>query len=110
MYEQFPDSVLYPAMLGGIHAGIIDRVGEFVGSLTYGASEEDANNMFTLVLEKESRLPVLYNEYAKALSRIDLDDNIKRIKQLYEQCSLLKVYSAEEALNQEECIQQISVL
>lgn len=110
LYEQFPDSVLYPAMLGGIHAGIIDRVGGFVGSLTYGASEEDANNMFTLVLEKESRLPVLYNEYAKALSRIDLDDNIKRIKQLYEQCSLLEVYSAEEALNQEECIQQISVL
>jgi len=108
LYKADPDSPLYPAMLGGMHAGVIERVGSFVGSITYGVSEDEAIEMFEAALAKESRLPVLYNEYAQALSRIDEDDYKDKIKTLYQQCSLLTPHSAEEALNQSLCIEKVS--
>ena len=110
LYKQDPDSPLYPAMLGGIHAGVIERVGGFVGSMTYGVSESEAIEMFENALAKESRLPVLYNEFAQALIRIDGNEHQEKIRTLLEQCTLLTPYSAEEALNQDKCIQLISAL
>ena len=110
LYEQDPDSPLYPAMLGGIHAGVIERVGGFVGKMTYGVSEEEATSMFEKALHKEARLPVLYHEFAQALVRIDADEHKEKIRSLLEQCTLLTPYSAEEALNQDKCIQLISEL
>lgn len=110
LYQQDPDSPLYPAMLGGIHAGVIERVGGFVGKMTYGVSATEAIEMFEKALLKEARLPVLYNEFAQALQRLDAEDHKEKIRSLLERCTLLVPYSAEEALNQDKCIQQISEL
>ncbi|ASP38780.1 hypothetical protein CHH28_08830 [Bacterioplanes sanyensis] len=103
LQQQAPQSALYPAALGGLHAGIVERVGSFVGRLTYGASADKA----VMELEKASQLqpglPVIHYEFARSLRRLDDSDYLPRIQQLLQQCQQLSVYSAEEALNQQNC-------
>jgi hypothetical protein len=101
--KQFPDNPLYSAMLAGIDAGIIERVGNFLGGLTYGANEENTLTLFNQALNQEKRLAVLYNEFSLALIKLDNDDHQERIDQLLKICINLPIYSAEEALNQQTC-------
>ena len=90
-------------MLAGIDAGIIERVGGFIGGMTYGADEEQAIELFDTALKQESRLAVLYNEYSQALIRLDDSDYSAKLDLLLQTCINLPVYSAEEALNQQVC-------
>lgn len=101
--KRYPQRSLYPAMLGGMHAGVVEKVGSFVGRMTYGMSEKGAKKAFKRAFELETELPVIYYEYAKALERIDEDDYKKQIKQALNTCQNLQVFSAEEALNQRAC-------
>lgn len=104
LHKEFPEHPLYSAMLAGIDAGIIERVGGFLGGMTYGADEEHAIKLFEDALLKEKRLAVLYNEYSQALMRLDDSDYKTKLDSLLSTCINLPVYSAEEALNQRECI------
>jgi hypothetical protein len=103
LHKEFPEHPLYSAMLAGIDAGIIERVGGFLGGMTYGADEEQAIELFENALTKEKRLAVLYNEYTQALIRLDDSDYHSKLGTLLTTCINLPVYSAEEALNQREC-------
>lgn len=105
LHHQDTDNILYSAMLAGIDGGIIERVGGFIGGLTYGADEEKAIALFDHAITKEKRLAVLYNEFALLLIRLDDADYGKKLNQLLDICTNLKVYSAEEALNQDNCKQ-----
>ena len=109
LQQDYPKRALYPAMLGGLHAGVVERVGSFIGSMTYGSSESGALEEFGRALALESGVPVILNEYATALIRLDEDDYQKEIRQVLTLCTQLPVYSAEEALNQQACQNKLSV-
>lgn len=110
MQKQFPQRAIYPAMLGGLHAGVVERVGSFVGRMTYGSTESRAVDYFKSAIELENQLPAIFNEYAKAMTRLDPDAFAETIEQALKHCISLPVYSAEEALNQQACQNQLSTL
>jgi hypothetical protein len=103
LHKKSPQHPLYNAMLAGIDIGVIERVGGFIGGMTYGADEDKAIKLFDKALKQEKRLAVLYNEYAQALIRLDDSDYQAKLAQLLNTCINLPVYSAEEALNQQVC-------
>jgi hypothetical protein len=103
LHADFPDNPLYPAMLAGIDAGIIERVGQFIGGITYGADEDRAIQLFQQAIETQPNLAILYNEFAQTVLRLDDNTHNKLLLDLLEQCTKLTVYNAEEALNQESC-------
>lgn len=98
-----PGNPLYGAMLAGIDAGIIERVGNFVGSMTYGADEDGAITLFKNALKTQPNLAVLYNEFAQAILRLNNNDYDKLLLSTLTKCAELPVLSAEEALNQLSC-------
>lgn len=101
--KKSPNNALYMAMLAGIDAGIIERVGGFVGGMTYGADEDRTIELFNQAIKQESRLAVLFNEYSQALIRLDDSVYDDMLDDLLQRCLALTVYSAEEALNQQVC-------
>ncbi|WP_300427083.1 hypothetical protein [uncultured Thalassolituus sp.] len=103
--ERNPEQAIYPATQGGLEAGIVERVGSFLGSITYGATESSSKEAFEKAMALEHRVPAIYYEYAVALSRLDADDYRKKIRELTSQCATLTVHTAEEALNQLHCRQ-----
>lgn len=105
-----PDNPLYGAMLAGIDAGIIERVGNFVGNMTYGTDEDAAVTLFKNAITTYPHLAVLYNEFAQLILRLDNSDYDNLLLETLRSCDNLTVYSAEEALNQLSCrnyLQQI---
>ena len=108
LYKEAPHHPLYSAMLAGIDAGIIERVGGFLGGMSYGADEDRVIKLFDDALDQEKRLAVLYNEYAQALIRLDDSDYDSKLNRLLLTCTNLQVYSAEEALNQQACANLIA--
>lgn len=100
-----PNNPLYSAMLAGIHAGIIERVGNFVGSISYGADEDLAIDLFKAAIQISPDLAVLYNEFAIAILRLDDSDYDALLINILKNCITLPIYSAEEALNQQSCKQ-----
>jgi len=104
LHKQSPNHPLYSAMLAGIDAGIIERVGGFIGGMTYGADEDGAIELFDHALKQEQRLAVIYNEYSQALIRLDDSEHQLKLEQVLQRCINLPVYSAEEALNQQVCL------
>jgi len=103
LHQEYPNNQLYSAMLAGIDAGIIERVGSFLGGMTYGADEDKAIQLFNQALRQENRLAVLYHEYAQVLIRLDDSDHDEKLHQILSACIALPVFSAEEALNQQGC-------
>jgi hypothetical protein len=104
LHNEAPHYPLYSAMLAGIDAGVIERVGGFLGGMTNGADEDQIIKLFDDALIQEKRLAVLYNEYSQALARLDDSDYESKLNQLLQTCLNLQVYSAEEALNQQACL------
>ncbi|MBL4797330.1 MAG: hypothetical protein JKY50_07945 [Oleispira sp.] len=103
LHEEYPDNPLYSAMLAGIDAGIIERVGNFVGRITYGANEARTIKLFQQALKAQPNLAVLYNEFAQVILRLDNSDYDELLLTSLRQCDQLTIYSAEEALNQKSC-------
>ncbi|WP_419813160.1 hypothetical protein [Bacterioplanoides sp.] len=110
MQQQFPDRALYFAIEGALQAGVVERVGSFLGRITYGSTESGALTRFQKALTLENQLPVILNEYAIALTRLDHKEYAGEIQQLLTQCAQLEVFSAEEALNQQACQNKLSQL
>lgn len=98
-----PENSLYPTTLGGVRAGVVERVGSMVGRISYGATEKNTIASFQQALAIEDRLPVIYNEFIVALSRINPKKHQQLIEDLSQTCLGLTAYSAEEALNQAQC-------
>lgn len=98
-----PQVSLYPTTLGGIQAGVVERVGSMIGRITYNATEGKTIEHFEEALKIEDNLPVIYNEYIVALNRINPKKHHDRIQKLSAQCHQLQPFSAEEALNQSLC-------
>lgn len=103
MSADYPDRPIYEVMLGGLYAGIVERVGSFIGTLTYGANEGRALKAFERAIATGNTLPVIFNEYAIALARMDSDEHHEKIIQMLKRCVNAEALSAEEALNQRAC-------
>jgi tetratricopeptide (TPR) repeat protein len=103
LHTKFPRNPIYSAILAGIDAGIIERVGGFIGSITYGADEEESIKLFQQAIKAQPNLAVLYNEFSQAILRLDDSDYNELLLTLLNQCVNLTIYSAEEALNQRSC-------
>lgn len=103
LQQEEPQNALYPAMLGGIHAGVVNRVGSFIGRITYGSTESKAITAFEQALALQPGLPVISYEYAKALGLMDAGSYHTRQQDLLRTCAELEVFSAEEALNRAAC-------
>ncbi|MCH8499927.1 MAG: hypothetical protein LAT63_15735 [Marinobacter sp.] len=85
-------------LLGGVHAGIIDKAGKMLGRMTFGARENTMNEMFERALELNPHYPGLYLEYARALEKVEGRSARRQIRQLLEAGAALPARSAEEAL------------
>lgn len=103
LQKRFPERAIYFATQGGLEAGIVERIGSFLGSITYGATKKSAIEAFDHALTLTSDVPAVYYEYAVALSRLDKKDFRKDIKKLLNTCVSLTPVSAEEALTQMHC-------
>lgn len=107
-----PGHPLYAAMIASIDAGIIERVGGFVGGMTFGADEDESMALFKSTLKAYPTLAVLHNEFAQFILRLDNSDYDNLLLDTLKRCSTLTVSGAEEALNQLSCrkfFQQIAV-
>ena len=103
LHDSTPNNALYSAMLAGIDAGIIERVGNFIANITYGANEDRAIELFQHALQAQPHLAVLYNEFAQVIMRLDNSDHDALLLSTLKHCDQLIVYSGEEALNQNAC-------
>ncbi len=72
--EEKPDLPVALGVLGAFHAEIVDRVGGFLGGVTYGASRDDAERNFEKALKVDPGLIQVRVEYARALLTLHGDD------------------------------------
>lgn len=103
LQQRFADRAIYFATQGGLEAGIVERIGSFLGSITYGATKNSSIEAFDSALKLNANVPVIYNEYAVALARLNKKKFRNDIKKLLQTCIELTPISAEEALNQMHC-------
>ena len=103
LQEYAPDRGAYPLTRGGLEAGIVERVGSFLGSITYGATESSAIENFEKAQKLLPDMAIVYNEYSVGLIRLDEDDFRKEIRKLLNTCMNIEPVNAEDALNQMHC-------
>ena len=103
LQEYAPDRGAYPLTRGGLEAGIVERVGSFLGSITYGATESSAIENFEKAQKLLPDMAIVYNEYSVGLMRLDEDDFRKEIRKLLNTCMNIEPVNAEDALNQMHC-------
>ena len=103
LQEYAPDRGAYPLTRGGLEAGIVERVGSFLGSITYGATESSAIENFEKAQKLLPDMAIVYNEYSVGLLRLDEDDFRKEIRKLLNTCMNIEPVNAEDALNQMHC-------
>lgn len=103
LHKEKPTNVLYAAFLAAFDAGVIERVGNFVGSVTYGTDEDRAIKLFKQTIVSAPHLAVLFNEYAQIMIRLDENGYKNKITRVLNDCLDIEVFSAEEALNQQQC-------
>lgn len=103
LQEYAPDRGAYPLTRGGLEAGIVERVGSFLGSITYGATESSAIENFEKAQKLLPDMAIVYNEYSVGLIRLDEDNFRKEIRKLLNTCLAIEPVNAEDALNQMHC-------
>ena len=103
LHNSHPENPLYSAMLVGVEAGIIERVGNFISSLTYGTDEDESMALFAKTVKSNPHSAVLHNEFAQVMLGFENDDYNELIISTLNTCTQLSVLSAEEALNQKSC-------
>ena len=107
LQEHSPDNGAYPLTRAGLEAGIVERVGSFLGSISYGATESSALKNFEHAKKLLPDMAIVYNEYSVGLKRLDDNDFDKEIRKLLTTCSQLTPVNAEDALNQMHCNLQL---
>lgn len=81
--ELQPDHAEAHTAMGLYHAEIVDKVGKLIGSMTYGASADDALKHFTKSLQLTPRSPIAQMEYANGLYLLFGDDRYDEVSELY---------------------------
>lgn len=86
------------ALYGGYQAGVIRKVGAFVGGMTYGVSANKMELYFSRSFEQANNLPIGHYEYANALAYVYGDDERDKALQHLKLATQIKPINAMEAL------------
>lgn len=84
---------------GAWHAEILDKVGNMVGKLTYGASKDAAVEHFEQGLKLTPQSPIAHIEYANGLLLLFGDKEMAKATKLYEKAAKFKGKDAMEVLD-----------
>lgn len=106
--KTYPSRGIYALTHGGVYAGIVEKVGSVLGSITFGASETKAIKLLDKGMANSAKQPVVYYEYAIALASMNKKKHADKIKNLLNTCLTLTPINAEEALNQDACKTMLS--
>lgn len=83
LLKKSPNQPYALALYGGYHAGVIRKVGSFVGGMTYGVDAEQMEQFFARSFRQANSLPIGHYEYANALTYVYGDDeHAKALAQL----------------------------
>lgn len=85
--------------LGVFHAEIIDKVGAFVGGLSYGASRSESIRHFRSALKLNPGSAIARVEYAKALAMMEGKDSAAEADKLRREAVALVAHDAMERLD-----------
>lgn len=97
--ERQPDHAEAHTAMGLYHAEIIDKMGRMIGSMTYGANEDDALEHLERAVALTPDAPIAHIEYANGLYLIDGDRKLDEVTELYVRASEMKPRDAMEHLD-----------
>ena len=98
LLKKSPNQPYALALYGGYHAGVIRKVGAFVGNMTYGVDDDKMEQFFARSFKQANNLPIGHYEYANALTYVYGDDeHAKALKEL-QAAAAIKPINAMEAL------------
>lgn len=87
--------------LGTYHAEIIDKIGSMIGSLTYGANQEEGIRHFQKALKLNPDSAIARIEYANGLVMLEGDKRMKEAEKLYAEAAQCTPLDAMERLDVE---------
>ena len=87
--------------LGTFHAEVIDKVGELIGAMAYGAHRDTGLNLFTQALQMQVRSAVGMVEYARALMMLDGEKMMTEATRMYQLAAGAHPVDATERLDTE---------
>jgi len=90
--------------LGLYHSEIIDKIGKFIGGMTYGASEKKAIEHFKQALVLAPRSPIAHIEYGNGLYMLYGDRRVDDVSTLYQQATEFTPRDAVEKLDVESAL------
>jgi hypothetical protein len=74
LLKKSPNQPYALALYGGYQAGVIRKVGAFVGGMTYGVDADKMEQFFARSFKQANNLPIGHYEYANALTYVYGDD------------------------------------
>ncbi|MEY4099892.1 MAG: hypothetical protein RL300_1063 [Pseudomonadota bacterium] len=87
--------------LGAFHAEVIDKVGELIGAMAYGAHKTTGLTLFQQALKFNMASAIGMVEYAHAMLMLDGDTVVKEATRLYQQAARAQPIDALERLDVE---------
>ncbi len=104
-----PDMAAAHLSLGAWHAGTVSIAG-FMGSILYGASEEDALAHFERSLELAPQEKIVLFEYALGLLSLNTDDNRGKVRDLLERASTVPAKDYHDRIIHRKAVEQLAAL
>jgi tetratricopeptide (TPR) repeat protein len=105
--ELQPDHAEAHTASGMYHAEIINKVGKMIGSMTYGASADQAIEHFETALELTPEAPIAYIEYGNGLYLLYGEKKLDQVSELYEKAVELEARDAMEKLDIEAALAEM---
>jgi tetratricopeptide (TPR) repeat protein len=93
--------------LGMYHAEIIDKVGKLIGSMTYGANEDEAVEHFETALALTPDSPIAHIEYGNGLYLIFGEGKLDKVTDLYIKATEMLPKDAMEKLDIEAALAEL---
>ena len=104
-----PDMAAAHLSLAAWHAGTVSIAG-FIGSILYGASEEDALAHFERSIELAPQEKIILLEYALGLLSLNADDNHGKARDLLERAITLPAKDAHDRIIHRKAVEQLAAL
>lgn len=98
LLKKSPNQPYALALYGGYHAGVIRKVGSFVGGITYGVGADKMEQFFARSFKQANNLPIGHYEYANALTYVYGDDEHAKALEQLKLAAAIKPINAMEAL------------
>jgi len=102
-----PDHAEAHTAFGLYHAEIINKLGKMIGSVTYGASERDANRHFETALQLTPDSPIAHIEYGNGLYLLYGESRLDEVTDLYNKASEMNPRDAMEKLDVQSAIEEL---